>query len=66
MHALLKFCDDILENMDNSKVTGACYLDLKKAFDTVERSILLKKLAAHGVDEKYIVRDLLKNIIFFV
>ena len=52
MHALLKICDDILENMDNSKVTGACYLDLKKAFDTVEQSILLKKLAAHGVDEK--------------
>ena len=52
MHALLKFCDDILENMDNSKVTGAYYLDLKTAFDTVIHSIVLKKLAAHGVDEK--------------
>ena len=52
MHALLKFFDDSLENMVNSKVTGACYLDLKQAFDTVEHSILLKKLAAHGVDEK--------------
>ena len=38
--------------MDSSKVTGACYLDLKKAFNTVEHSILLKKLVAHGVDEK--------------
>ena len=52
VHALLKFCDNILENMDNSKVTGACYLDLKKAFDTVEHSILLKKIATHGVEEK--------------
>ena len=29
--ALLKFVDDLLENMDSNKVTGVIYLDLKKS-----------------------------------
>jgi hypothetical protein len=33
--ALLQFTDDILGNMENGQVTGVVYLDLKKAFDTV-------------------------------
>ena len=41
---------DIFENMDNSKVTGACHLNLKKAFDTVKHTNQLKKLAVHGVE----------------
>ena len=52
MHALSKLCADILEIMNNSKVTGACYLDLHIAIDTVNHSILLKKLAAYGADEE--------------
>ncbi|PFX16879.1 putative RNA-directed DNA polymerase from transposon BS [Stylophora pistillata] len=48
--ALLEFTDEILDNMDQGKVTGAAFLDLKKAFDTVNHRILLLKLQSLGVD----------------
>jgi hypothetical protein len=40
------FADDIIRSMDNGKVTGAAFLDLTKAFDTVNHDILLRKLRA--------------------
>ena len=33
------------------KAGDVVYLDFSKAFDTIPRSILLEKLAAHGLDE---------------
>ena len=41
--------DFILKNMDEGKVTGAIFLDLKKAFDTVNHSLLLNKLKKFGI-----------------
>ena len=35
--------------MDEGKVTGAIFLDLKKAFDTVNPSLLIDKLNKYGI-----------------
>ena len=36
-------------NIDSGKVNAVMFLDLKKAFDTVNREILLDKLKVYGV-----------------
>ena len=40
---LIDVTEYILNNMNEGKVTGAIFLDLKKAFDTVSHKLLLKK-----------------------
>ena len=40
------------ESIDHSKVNLTVFLDLKKAFDTVDHSVLMKKLRAYGVRGK--------------
>ena len=51
-HAVTKFTDHIRENMDESRVTGALFMDLRKAFDTVNHSCLLSKLPYYGISGK--------------
>ena len=42
--ALLKVQNDILLNMDMTRITLLVFLDLSAAFDTVDRKILISRL----------------------
>lgn len=37
-------CDDWYQNMDNGKLTGVVFLDIRKGFDSVDHEILLNKM----------------------
>ncbi len=45
----LDVTDFIYENIDKSRLTGTVYVDLYKAFDTVDPSVLLRKLSWIGI-----------------
>ena len=45
------FTDQIHQAMDQGKLTGAVFIDLQKAFDTVEHCILLSKLPFYGIKD---------------
>ena len=44
------FIDHIRKGMDEGKFTGAIYIDLSKAFDTISHSSLLQKLPKFGIE----------------
>ena len=39
-------------NIDRGMVSGVIFADLKKAFDTVDHAILLKKMCDYGVQDQ--------------
>ena len=47
--AIVYLTDYILEHMDRQMITGAVYIDLKKAFHLVDHEYLLFKLEHYGV-----------------
>ena len=48
-HALLEITNNIYEHLNVGQNVLGLYLDLKKAFDTVDHTILLKKLHYYGI-----------------
>jgi hypothetical protein len=48
-HALLSITERIFQALDRGQVACGVFIDLKKAFDTVDHDILLHKLSHYGV-----------------
>ena len=47
--AITTFYDKLLNNINDGKITCSMFLDLKKAFDSVDITILLRKLYHYGL-----------------
>ena len=47
--AVCELVEEVLKNRENKNYTAALYLDLSKAFDTLEPSVLYNKLEKYGI-----------------
>ena len=48
-HALIEIQNTIIQNLKNNKITAGIFLDLSKAFDCIDHTILLTKLENYGI-----------------
>ena len=62
-HAIMNLLEIISEALENNEYTLAIFLDLKKAFDTVDHTILLEKLHHYGIrgTPLKLIKDYLSN-----
>ena len=49
-HSTIEIVDRVIQNLDNNETPINIYLDLSKAFDTLDHSILFHKLKFYGID----------------
>ena len=61
-HALISLTETIRKYLDEEKFACGIFVDLQKAFDTVENDILLTKLEHYGV--RGLVNDWLKCLTY--
>ena len=47
--AVLDIYNKLLDNMDKKLITCSIFLDLRKAYDTIDHTILIKKLEKYGI-----------------
>ena len=61
--AAISFTDSIRRGMDQGLLTGAVFIDLRKAFDSVDHDIIVSKLKAAGISgtELHWFKDYLSN-----
>ena len=62
--ATLELGTEILHSIDNKKYTIGVFLDLAKAFDTVDHQILLGKLAHYGI--RGVAIDWFRKVFFLI
>ena len=62
-YLMLDLFDNIYDSKSSSNLPAIIFLDIKKAFDTVDHEILIKKLKFYGLDGTVILwfRNYLKN-----
>ena len=48
-HAIISLVEKVNNAMDSGKISSGVFLDLRKAFDTVDHCILLDKLYKYGI-----------------
>lgn len=53
--ALIRMCDSWIQAIDEQKLVGAVFLDLRKAFDMVDHHLLLKKISHYVQDDNTVL-----------
>ena len=63
-HALIAMIEKWKESLDKKGYAGCVFMDLSKAFDTLNHDLLLAKLHAYGFEKSALklIRSYLKNI----